>query len=165
MSVNMKDGVMIWVFAFLTFLGGLGTVASVVMWAVKGADSTISFLLVGNTLPSWTLVNVTVYFWLSLIFTFVLLGVTCFLSTRRPPLGPKVQAMVAKVEDEMVATRGTLEATRISLFARDEEQKMARQEMMQQLKADMNDIKNEMAARLEKMKAEEQENQRKQTNP
>jgi len=139
-----------WILGFFTFIAGLNTVNAAVVWAVEGINATVPLYIIGDIVPSLNNVSVTAYFWVSLVSTFILLGLMTFEVLRRPPLGPEVHRMVSKVEDEMTATRGTLESTRISLFAKMEDEKIARQDMFTTLSASMDIAKKEMLHELEK---------------
>jgi len=154
MSVNWRKSITLWIFGFLTFLAGLSTINAIVVWATdpRGLDATIRLFLIESIVPSWSPMPVATFFWMSLTATFVLLGMTTIQALRIPPLGPEVQKMVTKVEDEMVATRGTLEATRVSLFAKMEDEKIARQEMFNTLNTNMDSTKKELLDELEKQR-------------
>jgi len=150
MSANWRTSIGIWISSFFTFLAGLNAINATTIWAFHGMEATVPLYIIGNIVPSLSPISVAAYFWMSLILTFILLGVTTVQVLRRPPLGLEVQRMVSKVEDEMVATRGTLEATRISLFAKMEDEKIARQDMLTTLNTSMDHTKKEMLDELEK---------------
>jgi len=154
MSVNWRKSISLWILGFLTFLAGLSTINAIVVLATdpRGTDATVTMYIIGDLVPTWKDIPVMTYFWMSLTATFILLGITTIQALRMPPLGPEVQRMVTKVEDEMTATRGTLEATRVSLFAKMEDEKIARQDMFTTLNTNMDSTKKELLDELEKQR-------------
>lgn len=150
MYANWRMSVIVWVVGFFTFLAGLNCINAAVIWGMNGISATVPLYVIGDVAPSLSPIPVTTYFWLSLASTFVLSGITIILALRRPIFGLEVQRMMSKVEDEMVSTRGALEATRISLFAKMEDEKIARKDLFTIFNANIENIKNEMLDNLEK---------------
>jgi len=153
MSVDWKKSVTIWILGFLTFLAGLNTINATIFWATKGIDAYVPLYIIGDIVPVWSLMPVTTYFWMSLTATFILLGMTTIQALRMQPVGPEVQKMVSKVEDDMVATRGALEATRVGLFAKMEDEKIIRQDMFTTINTNMDSTKKEVLDELEKQRS------------
>jgi len=153
MSVSWRKSIAIWIFGFLTFLAGANTINAVVVLSSEGTNATVPLYIIGDIIPSWSPMPVTTYFWTSIIATFIFLGLTTTQALRRPSLEPEFQKMVSKVEDEMVATRGALDATRVSLFAKMEDEKIARQDMFTTLNTGMDGTKKELLDELEKQRS------------
>ena len=152
MSVNWRKGIAIWILGFFTFIAALSTINATIVWTDKGSDAPVRLYIIEGIVPSWSPMPVTTYFWMSLTATFILLGITTIQAVRQPRLGLEMQKMASKVEDEMVATRGTLDATRVSLFAKMEDEKIARQDMFTTLNTNMDSAKKEMLEELEKQR-------------
>jgi hypothetical protein len=149
MSFSWRKSLSIWIVGFLTFVAALNTIDAAVIWSINGIDSAVPVYILGDLIPAWRHISVTTYFWISLAATFILLGMATLQSLRKPPLGPEVHKMASRVEDEMVATRGALESTRISLFARIEDEKIARQNMIASVNESVGSVRKEMLDRLE----------------
>lgn len=153
MSVDWRKSISVWIFGFLAVLAGLNTINATVIWTTRGINTAVELYIIGDLVPSWKFMDVTTYFWMSLTVTFILLGITIIQALRGPPFGLEVARMASKVEDEMVATRGTLDATRVSLFAKAEDEKIARQDMFSDLNKNMGGIRKEMMDELKKQRS------------
>jgi len=152
MFVNWRTSIALWILVFLTFVAGVNTINASIAWTINGIDSTVPLYVIGNVVPSWSPMPVTTYFWLSLDSTFILLGALTIVALQRPRTGPEVHRMVSKVEDQMEATRATVDGNRISMLAKMEDERMARQDVFRVLNANIDNARKELLDELEKQR-------------
>lgn len=151
-SVNWRISIALWILFFLTFVAAMSTIKASIVWAINGTDSSVPLYVIGNLMPSWSSMPVTTYFWLSLDSTFILFGVLIIVVLQRPRLAPELHRMVYKVEDQMEATRATMDGSRASLLAKMEDEKIARQDMLTSLNAHIGTTRKELFDELEKQR-------------
>lgn len=151
-SVNWRMSIALWMLVFLTFVAAMNTIKASIVWAINGIDSAVPLNVIGNLVPSWSPMPVTTYFWLSLDSTFVLFGALTIVVLQRPRLAPELHRMVSKVEDQMEATRATVDGSRASLLAKMEDEKIARQDMLTALNAHIGNTRKELFDELEKQR-------------
>ncbi len=104
MSAYLKKGIGVWILGFITFLAALNAVNAAILWA----DGVVDFspYLISDMIGT---MEVEIYFWASATLTFVFLGLTAIVATRKPPLDPNLVKMFVKLDGDLTANRKTLE--------------------------------------------------------
>lgn len=81
----VKKGIGVWIFGFLTFLGVLHTFDAVLSFTLGGTNSLLKlnpfYGLIYNMFGG---IDAASYFWASIIFTFVLFGISCVIAFHDP---------------------------------------------------------------------------------
>jgi len=106
MSAYVKRGIAVWIFGFLTFLASLNAFNAVLLWTLSGSDLEFEPYLIGQFTGK---IEVTQYFWMSSIATFILLGCTVIAAFRKPPLDPDLIELLATVDNHVATNRKALE--------------------------------------------------------
>jgi hypothetical protein len=86
---------------------------------LHGSNSTIEFSLFGSVILSN--INTEAYFWVSMILTLVIFGVTVLIIYRGFPVDPEVLERLAKLEEKVTLNANMLENTQVGFFRRFEE--------------------------------------------
>lgn len=149
----VKRGVAIWISGFLTFLAALSLIAVVVYWTRPDVNlnSVLKPYLVGDIISS--LIGdsrVETYFWMSLVATFIFLGITCIIAYRKLPPDPEIVKMFVKVGGNLAALKKTQEITATELAGNIENSKIASQELFKKTETDLENAKKETLAAMEK---------------
>ncbi len=107
-----KREVIIWISAFLTFLSILCSVAMSVWLINVGAGSIVRPYILGDIIASIAGdLAVEYYLLISVIATFILLGITCLIAFRRRPPDPEIVRMLVTLSGNVAALRNTQEET------------------------------------------------------
>ncbi len=107
-----KREIIIWISVFATFLAVLASVAMVVQLINEGSGFIVRPYLIGDLLNSvFGDLSVDVYLGISIIITFLLLGVTCLFAFGKQPPDPEILEMLSNVEGDLAALSKTQEAT------------------------------------------------------
>jgi predicted flap endonuclease-1-like 5' DNA nuclease len=107
-----KREIFIWISAFATFLAILCSVAMVLMLVNVGAGTIVHPYLLGDFIS--ILVGdlaVEYYLLITVIATFILLGITCLITFRRQPPDPELVHMLMTIGGSITALRKTQEET------------------------------------------------------
>jgi DNA-directed RNA polymerase subunit RPC12/RpoP len=84
-ELSVKKGITVWIFGFLTFLAVLHTFDAVLSFTLGGTNLLLElnpfYGLIYNMLGE---IDAAPYFWTSIIFTFVLLGMSCVIAFNDP---------------------------------------------------------------------------------
>ena len=149
----VKRGVAVWISGFLTFLGALSLIAVVIYWTRVdvGPNSIFRPYLIGDIMTS--LIGdsrVETYFWISLVATFIFLGLTCIIAYRKLPPDPEIIKMFVKVGGNLAALKKIQEATATELAGSIENNRIASQELFSKVNTNLEDAKKETLTVLEK---------------
>ena len=149
----VKRGVAVWISGFLTFLAALSLIAVVIYWTRVdvGPNSILRPYLVGDIMTS--LIGdsrVETYFWISLVATFIFLGLTCIIAYRKLPPDPEIIKMFVKVGGNLAALKKIQEATATELAGSIENNRIASQELFSKVNTNLEDAKKETLTVLEK---------------
>ena len=150
MVSHWAKGMGVWVLGFLTFLAGLNALNAVVRWAFDGRDWVFEPYLIGFIGE----MQVTTYFWVSIIAMFLFLGVTAIIAYSRPPPDPAIISRIVSVEEELATNRGMLESTQIGLYRRLEDNERAREELFNKVNVTLRDVREKTVGALEKQEKE-----------
>ena len=102
--------IIIWVSISATFLAVLCSVAMVVLLINEGAGSIVRPYIIGDILGSLVGdLNVESYLWISVITTFILLGITSIITFRKQPPDPEIIEMLENVGENLAALNKTQE--------------------------------------------------------
>jgi len=151
--MSVKRGVAVWISGFLTFLAALSLIAVVIYWTRVdvGPNSILKPYLVGDIISS--LIGdsrVETYFWISLVATFIFLGLTCIITYRKLPPDPEIIKMFVKVGGNLAVLRKTQEATATELAGSIENNSKTSRELFTKVNTNLEDAKKETLAVLEK---------------
>jgi len=84
-ELSVKKGISVWIFGFLTFLAVLHTFDAVLSFTLGGTNSLLElnpfYGLIYNMFGE---IDAAPYFWASIIFAFVLLGMSCVIAFNDP---------------------------------------------------------------------------------
>jgi chromosome segregation ATPase len=113
--MTLRKGTAMWISGFLTFLAALNTFNAVMLWAYHGSDTVIdpyfNILITGG-------MQVTDYFWVSLIATFGFLGLTSLIAYgRSSPYQPLTQR-IGQLEYGLGDTQRKIEDANSELAAK-----------------------------------------------
>jgi len=149
--MSVKRGVAVWISGFLTFLAALGLGVVVIYWIRVGPNSILRPYLVGDMVSSLIGdLRVETYFWISLVATFIFLGLTCIIVYRRMPPDPEIVKMFVKVGGNLAAVRKTLEVATAELSAGLESNRRSSEELFKKANTNLEDARKETLGMLEK---------------
>ncbi len=96
--------------------------------------------------------NVEVYFWISIITTFLLFGITSLLVYRGLPVDPLVLNRLAKVEERLSLNQNMLENTQIGFFKKLDDNEKANEEILRKTNVSIEDMKKDSTENLNQQK-------------
>jgi len=149
MSTGRTKGTLVWVSAFLSFLAGLNVFNAVLLLTLRGGDFTADFSIMDLKLGS---LSVFAYFLVSLITTFMLLGLTFFFMFRGLPADPDVIQRLSKVEESLALSTNMLENMQIGFFRRLENNEKVTDEALKKMNASLSEARKETNDALEKQR-------------
>jgi predicted flap endonuclease-1-like 5' DNA nuclease len=149
----VKRGVAVWISGFLTFLAVLSSFG-IVLYLIdetRGPNFILRPYLIGDIIGSLVGdLSVENYLWISLIATFVFLGLTCIIAYRKLPPDPEIVKMFVKVGGNLAALRKTQEATSTELGENIENNRKTSRELFKKVDTNLEDAKKETLAVMEK---------------
>jgi len=89
-------GVILWILGFLAFLAGLNSVNAIVLWAQLGPEAIIEPYLISSLTGG---LSIATYLWISILVTFVFLGMTLNSIVNKLPDPAVLDHVVGKVND------------------------------------------------------------------
>jgi len=143
----VKRGVAVWISGFLTFLAALNAFGAVTYWINRGRNSIITPYLIGEYIGE---LRVEEYFWISIVVTFVFLGLTCIIAYRRLPPDPEIVKMFVKVGGNLAAMRKTQESTAKELSEGLENNRTTNEKLFRKVDTNLENAKKETMDTLEK---------------
>jgi predicted flap endonuclease-1-like 5' DNA nuclease len=155
----------LWILGFFTFVAGLNAVNAVVLWTQLGPETIIQPYLIGNYIGS---LSVATYLWISILATFVFLGMTLSQLVSKLPDSTMFDDVIQKMMDlknddkalEKIKTRlmiidaGLSDIRRGFLEGLNEQGadiKKLRLELFNKLDKKLTSLKEEVAKSIEKM--------------
>lgn len=147
MSKNRRKGTATWLLSFFTLLAVVNVFNAIIQLNLNGSASTVYFRVSDATLVS---LNAEAYFWLSLIATFLLFGITSFSIYRGLPADPQVLQRIAKVEENLAVNSNMIENTQIGFFRKLEEADKANEDVFRKINLSLEDMKKEASDTLAK---------------
>jgi hypothetical protein len=142
-------GKVVWILAFLSFLAGVNVLNAFVLLTLPGGDFLAEFTIGGLALGG---VNVMVYFLISVIATFMLLGSTVYFVFKGLPADPDMLQRLAKVEANLAMNINMLENTQMGFFRRLEENEKVADEAFRKARIDLEEVRKETNDALEKQR-------------
>ncbi len=141
-----KRDITIWISAFATFLAILSSVAMSVLLINEGAASIVRPYLIGDIISSIAGdLNVEAYLWISVIVTFILLGITCMVAFRKP-LDAEILRMLVNVKGNMEDLRKTHGETLTDMVDQLEYNQKTNQKFFMKVNSKVEDANKEMLA-------------------
>lgn len=155
-----KRGIIIWIFAFATFLAILASVAMSVLLINEGASSIVRPYIIGDLIGSITGdLSVESYLWISVVATFIFLGVTCLMAFRKPldaqilstllNVGENLEDLRTTQDNNLEYLRTTQENTLTELSSRLERNLRINKRFFSDVNSKVEDANKEMLSVLE----------------
>lgn len=151
MSKNGRRGAAVWALALFSLLSALNVFNAVLRLAMQGINSSTEFSLFNIVLGS---VNTEVYFWVSIIFTAVLFGITTLIVYRGFPSDPEVLERLAKLESNLKLNTNMLENTQMGFFRRLEENEKATDDAVRRISLNLEEATKDTQDVLKKQNEE-----------
>jgi len=149
MVAGRTKGTLVWISAFLSFLAGLNVFNAVMLLTLRGSEFIAEFSIMDLKLGS---VSVFAYFLVSIITTFVLLGLTFFFTFQGLPADPDVLQRLSKVEESSALSTNMLENMQIGFFRRLEDNEKTNDEVLQKMNISLDEARKEANDALEKQR-------------
>jgi hypothetical protein len=142
----IKRGITVWISAFATFLAILSSFAMAVLLVNQGADSIVRPYILGGIFGD---LSAATYLWISIVTTFIFLGVTCVIVYRKQPPKPEIVKMFLKVGGNLAALRKAQEASITEVADQLEYERKVNQKFFSKINLNFEETKKETLALLE----------------
>jgi len=142
-------GTWAWISAFLSFIACLNVFNAVMLLTLRGSDFIIEFSFLNL---NFQIVSVLAYFLVSIITTFVLLGLTFYFMFKGLPVDPNLFQRLSKVEASLALNTNMLENMQIGFFRRLEDNEKATDETLQKVNMGLGEARKETNDALEKQR-------------
>jgi predicted flap endonuclease-1-like 5' DNA nuclease len=141
--------VIIWISAFATFLAILSSVAMTIQLINVGEGTIVHPYILGDIIGS-LVGNLTVEYYLliTIIATFILLGITCLIAFRRRPPDPELVRMLVTIGGNVAALRKTQEETLTEMIGQLEYNQKANRKFFNDVNSKVEDATQEIIATL-----------------
>jgi len=149
MPAKRINGALTWVLGLLTLIAVLNVFNALIQLNLYGSNAIAYFTIFDVALGS---LNVELYFWTSLVTTFLLFTATCFSIYRGLPLEPQIMHRIAKVEENLAANSNMLENTQIGFFRKLEDSEKQTDETFRKISINLDETRKAVADNLEKQK-------------
>lgn len=106
--MSLNRGITVWLSGFVTFLAVLFSISIAFLFITEGQGALIKPYIIGDLLGN---LSVESYLWISVAFTFILLGVTCLIAYRKQAPDPEIIKMLLKVGGNLAALKKAQEAS------------------------------------------------------
>jgi len=136
-----KRGIIVWLFAFVTFMSIMGSFTMVVLLINEGAASIVDPYLIGSIAGPQ---SVETYLWISITTTFISLGITCIIIFLKQPPDPEIVKLLLKVGGNLAALRKTQETSITEMADQMEYGRKVNQKFFSTVSSDLNEDKKEM---------------------
>jgi len=140
-----KRGVIVWIFAFATFLAILSSFAMVIMLVNQGAGAIVRPYILGSIVGD---LSVEYYLWISVITTFIFLGITCLIVYRKQPPNPEIVKMFLKVGGNLAALKRTQESSITEISDMMEYDRKVNQKFFSKVNSNFEEANKEMLVHL-----------------
>lgn len=141
-------GKTVWISSFLSFLAGLHVFNAVLLSTLHGSDFLVEFSLAGLVALGST--NAEFYLWLSILATFMFLGLVFYFVYRGLPAEPDVVHRLTRLETSLAMNTNMLENTQMGFFRRLEENEKVTDEAFKKVRIDLEETRTDMNSALEK---------------
>lgn len=142
-----KRGVIVWISGFLTFLSIMTSFYMVIQLINLGTSTIISPYILSGIFGSLT---VETYLWISIIATFLLLGLTSIIIYIRQPPDPELVKLLLKVGGNLAALRKSQEASIAEIVTQMDYGRKVNERFFSNVSTELQEDKKEMASLLEK---------------
>jgi len=144
-----KREVIIWISAFATFLAILSSVAMTIQLINVGEGTIVHPYILGDIIGG-LVGNLTVEYYLliTIIATFILLGITCLIAFRRRPPDPELVRMLVTIGGNVAALRKTQEETLTEMIGQLEYNQKANRKFFNDVNSKVEDATQEIIATL-----------------
>jgi len=149
MSTKKPKGTRVWISAFLSFLAGLNVFNAVMLLTLRGSDFIIEMTLWDLKL---SIVSALAYFLVSIVTTFVLLGLTFYFMFKGLPSDPNMLKRLSNLETNLAVTTNMLENLQIGFFRRLEDHEKVTDETFQRVNLGLEEATKETNDALEKQR-------------
>jgi len=146
-EVPVKRGIAVWISGFLTFLAALNSFGAIIYWISRGRNSVITPYLIGEYTGE---LRTETYFWISIVATFIFLGLTCIIAYRRLPPDPEIVKMFVKVGGNLAALTKTQETTATELSEKLENNRATSEQLFKKAETNLENVRKETLDTLEK---------------
>jgi predicted flap endonuclease-1-like 5' DNA nuclease len=106
--MSLNRGIAVWLSGFATFLAILSSVSIALLLITEGQGAIVRPYLIGDLIGD---LSVELYLWISVVTTFILMGITCLIAYRKQAPDPEIIKMLLKVGGNLAALRKTQEAS------------------------------------------------------
>jgi len=139
-EVPVKRGIAVWISGFLTFLAALNSLGAVIYWITRGRNSVVTPYLIDEYTGK---LRTETYFWISIITTFIFLGLTCIIAYRRLPPDPEIVKMFVKVGGNLAVIRKIQETTAMELSEKVENNRTTSEQLFKKAETNLENVKKE----------------------
>jgi hypothetical protein len=140
--------IIVWISAFATFLAILSSVGMSVLLINEGASSIVRPYIIGDIIGSVAGdLSVEAYLWISVIVTFILIGITCIAAFHKP-LDEKMLRMLVNVNGNLEDLRKTHEGTMTEMADQLEYNKKINQTFFMKVNSKVEEANKEMFSLL-----------------
>jgi hypothetical protein len=146
-KVPVKRGIAVWISGFLTFMAALSSFGIIIYWINQGPNVFIRPYIIGEYIGQ---LRVEEFFWISIITTFIFLGLTCIIAYRKLPPDPEVVKMFVKMGGNLAVLRKTQEAAAKELSEKLENTRVTSEQLLMKANTNLENAKKEMLDALEK---------------
>ena len=141
--------VIIWISAFATFLAILSSVAMTIQLINVGEGTIVHPYILGDIIGSLVgNLAVEYYLLITIIATFILLGITCLIAFRRRPPDPELVRMLVTIGGNVAALRKTQEETLTEMIGQLEYNQKANRKFFNDVNSKVEDATQEIIATL-----------------
>ncbi len=146
--VSVRE-ITIWISAFATFLAVLCSVAMAVLLINVGAGTTVKPYIIGDIVGSLVGdVSVESYLWISVITTFIFLGITCIITFGKQPPDPEIIEMLANVGENLAVLSKTQEDTMAEIASQMEYDRDTSRKLFNKINSNLEEANKETLALL-----------------
>jgi predicted flap endonuclease-1-like 5' DNA nuclease len=141
--------VIIWISAFATFLAILSSVAMTIQLINVGEGTIVHPYILGDIIGSLVgNLAVEYYLLITIIATFILLGITCLIAFRRRPPDPELVRMLVTIGGNVAALRKTQEETLTEMIGQLEYNQKTNRKFFNDVNSKVEDATQEIIATL-----------------
>ncbi|UCC58182.1 MAG: DUF4332 domain-containing protein [Candidatus Bathyarchaeum sp.] len=144
-----KREIIIWISAFAAFLAILCSVAMVVLLINEGAGYIVRPYIIGDVLGNIADLSVESYLGISVIATFIFLGITCIIVFRKEPPDPEILRRLVTVGENLAALRKTQEDTMTEVTSQMEYDRNTNRKLFNKINLNLEDASKETLALLD----------------
>ena len=106
--MSLNRGIAVWLSGFATFLAILSSVSIGFLLITEGQGAIVSPYILGDLIAG---LSVEAYLWISVVITFILMGITFLIAYRKQAPDPEIIKMLLKVGGNLAALKNAQEAS------------------------------------------------------